>query len=102
MIELPSDFIHEPPKGYRYESVQFKTNVDAIWTVCNRRFLYNNGDESRCIWGFVKYKRTKRNITHTYHAPINSKKPGKEVKIDDTSPYSAIQLNLNPLERAFL
>ena len=101
MIELPSDFIHQPPKGYRYESIQFKTNVDAIWTISDHRFLHNNGDESRCIWGFVKYKRTKRNITHTYYAPVNSKKIGKEVEIEQTSPYSAMQLNLNPLMLAF-
>ena len=102
MTALPDDFIHQPPKGYRYESIQFKTNVDAIWTVSDYRFLYNNGDEYRCIWGFVKHKRTKRSSTHTYHAPINSNKIGKEVSIEDTSPYTAMQLKLTPLEKFFV
>jgi hypothetical protein len=102
MIELPSDFIHQPPKGYRYESIQFKTNVDAIWTISDRRFLYNDGDESRCIWGFVKHKRTKRSSTHTYHAPVNCNKVGVEVNINETSPYTAMQLNLTPLEQFFV
>jgi hypothetical protein len=101
MIELPSDFIHQPPKGYRYESIQFKTNVDAIWTISDRRFLYNNGAESRCIWGFVKHKRTKKGSTHTYHAPINSNKIGKEVNINDTRKFTAMQINYQGLEGFF-
>ena len=102
MTALPDDFIHQPPKGYRYESIQFKTNVDAIWTISDRRFLYNSGDESRCIWGFVKHKRTKRSSTHAYYAPINSNRIGKEVAIEDTSPYTAMKLNLTPLEQFFV
>ena len=102
MTALPDDFIHQPPKGYRYESIQFKTNVDAIWTVSDYRFLYNDGDESRCIWGFVKHKRTKRSSTHAYYAPINSNRIGKEVSKEDTSPYTAMKLNLTPLEQFFV
>ena len=102
MTALPDDFIHQPPKGYRYESIQFKTNVDAIWTVSDYRFLYNSGDESRCIWRFVKHKRTKRSSTHAYYAPIDSNRIGKEVAIEDTSPYTAMKLNLTPLEQFFV
>lgn len=94
MIELPIDFPHEPPTGYRYETVQFKSNVVAIWTVCNPGFSYNGGNDIRCIWGFWSSK------TGKYYAPINSKKVGKIVDIADTRPYSSMQLNLNPLELA--
>ena len=91
-MELPVDFIHEPPENYRYESVQFKRNVVAIWTVCSRRFTYNSGDESRCIWGFYDTKKC------AYFAPINSKQIGAQVDINSTTPYSAMQLNLRGLE----
>jgi len=90
-MELPTDFIHEPPKGYRYTTLQFKRNVVSIWTVYDRGFVYNGHSESHCIWGFYDTKK------RTYYAPINSKKVGDVVNIEDTSPYSAMQLNLNPL-----
>ena len=51
MNELPPDFPHDAPTGYRYETIPFTTTVDAIWTISNRRFNYNDGDESRTIWG---------------------------------------------------
>jgi len=35
VIELPTDFPHQAPKGYKYEMLEFKRNVIAIWTVCN-------------------------------------------------------------------
>ena len=35
-----------------------------------------------------------------YIAPINHKRPGKVVDINDTRDYTAMQLNLNPLEHA--
>ena len=92
MIELPSDFIHEAPNGYRYESLPFKRSIIAIWTVCSRRFTYNSGDESRCIWGFYDAKK------RAYFAPINSKQIGAQVDINSTTPYSAMQLNRKGLE----
>jgi len=92
LSELPPDFIHEAPDGYRYESVQFKRSIVAIWTVCSRRFTYNSGDESRCIWGFYDTKK------RAYYAPINSKQIGAQVDINSTTPYSAMQLNLRGLE----
>ena len=36
-----------------------------------------------------------------YFAPINFSKCGNQVDIADTRPYSAMQLNLNPLEMLF-
>jgi len=92
MVEFP----HKPPKGMYYEQTEFKRNVTAIWVHYKRRFDYNNGDSVRCIWGFYNSK------TKSYHAPINSSTVGSVVDINRTTPYSAMQLNLNPLELAFL
>ena len=93
MLELPDDFIHTPPEGYRYEAIQSKRNVIAIWTVFERGFNYNDHDESYCIWGFYNTKKQQ------YHAPINSKKVGDVVDVNRTTPYTAMQLNLNGLEQ---
>ena len=102
-MELPIDFHHEPPKGYRYKVVRKNTTTVAIWTVCHREFIYSDGNDSYCIWGFCKTKTTtKRGSKNTYYAPINSNKIGKEVSIHDTTPYTAMQLNLTPLEAAFI
>lgn len=95
-MELPNDFPHTAPQGYRYEVIQSKTNVISIWTVFERGFTYNDHNESHCIWGFYNTKKQQ------YHAPINAKKIGDVVDVDNTSPYTAMQLNLNPLELAFL
>ena len=92
MHELPHDFPHTSPEGYRYETLPFKRNFISIWTVYQRGFTYNGNNESRCIWGFYNTKKG------TYHAPINSTKCGDQVDIKSTTPYSAMQLNLNPLE----
>ena len=93
MLELPDDFIHTPPEGYRYEAIQSKRNVIAIWSVFERGFNYNGHDESYCIWGFYNTKKRQ------YHAPINSKKVGDVVDVNRTTPYTAMQLNLNGLEQ---
>lgn len=100
VTELPYDFPHQPPTGYRYETVSFKSNVTAIWLVSHRGFVYNNNNPTRTIWGFVKTKRGRKgSVTTTYHAPINSNKVGKEVDVNTTRSYTAMPLNLNPLER---
>ena len=93
MLELPDDFPHIAPEGYRYEVMQSKRNVISIWSVFERGFTYNDHNESYCIWGFYNTK------TRTYYAPINSKKVGDVVRISDTSPYTAMPLNLNGLEQ---
>ena len=85
---------HQPPEGYEYQSVQFKSNIVAVWLLCHRRFVYNGGTPTRTIWGFYNTK-TKR-----FYAPINSKTVGEEVSLTDTSPYTSMPLNLNPLEYA--
>jgi hypothetical protein len=92
--ELPPNFPHKPPEGYRYEAVRKNSSIVAIWTVCNLGFVYNNGADVRCIWGFYNSKK------RCYYAPINSTKQGDQVDINSTTPYTAMQLNLNPLEHA--
>lgn len=92
MIEFP----HSAPKGYSYEQREFKRNVVAIWIRNHRQFDYNGGHSVASIWGFYNTK------TKTYYAPVSSTKCGNEVNINSTTPYSAMQLNLNPLELAFL
>ena len=88
---LPDDFPHQPPKGYYYRTLQFKRHVISIWTVHQHGFTYNGHGESVCIWGFYDTK------TNTYYAPITSSKQGDQVDVNNTTPYSAMQLNLNPL-----
>ena len=87
------DFRHDPPKGYRYEVIRKNNSIVAIWTVCNPGFVYNNGDDIRCIWGFYNTKKRQ------YFAPINSNKVGEPVDFNNTTPYTAMQLNLNGLEQ---
>ena len=85
---------HTPPEGYEYQTVQFKRDIVAVWLLCHRRFIYNHGAPTRTIWGFYNTK------TKQYHAPINSKTIGQVVSLKDTTPYTSMPLNLNPLEHA--
>jgi hypothetical protein len=94
---LPHDFTYQscPPQGYSYEVTLFKRNILAIW-ICNHgKFSYTD-KTPKSIWGFYDRK------TKCYYAPINSSKQGDKVDIKDTTPYSSMQLNLNPLEAAFV
>lgn len=92
-MELPPDFPHSPPKGYSYEVRKFKRNLLAIW-ICNHGIFSYTSDTPKSIWGFHSTQNGE------YYAPVNAKKVGAVVSISDTSPYSAMQLNLNPLEAA--
>jgi hypothetical protein len=96
MIGLPDDFPHQPPKGYRYETLQFKSNVVSIWTVYERGFVYNDHNECHCIWGFYDTKK------RCYYAPINATKQGNQVDVNNTTPYTSMPIKLNPLEAAFV
>ena len=93
-LELPPDFPHEPPKGYHYEVESFRRNVCRICIVNDGTFSYTT-DAPKCVWGFYNTK------TGKYSAPINFSKQGDSVDINNTRPYTAMQLNLNPLMAAF-
>ena len=95
MIELPTDFIHEPPKGYHYEVDQFRRNVHRICIVNDGTFSYTDV-APKSVWGFYNTK------TGKYSAPVNFSKQGDTVDINRTTPYSAMQLNLNPLEQCLM
>jgi hypothetical protein len=95
VIELPTDFPHQAPKGYKYEILEFKRNVIAIWTVCNPGFVYNGGNDIRCIWGFYNTKKRQ------YHSPINFKKVGEIVDVNKTTAYTAMPI-LKPLRVSIL
>jgi len=99
-MELPIDFPHVAPEGFSYKVEQFKKNIDAIWLCHPDKYTFTS-DPVRTIWGFIKYKRIKGSSSHTYHAPINCNKVGVGVDINDTRVYTAMQLNLTPLEKAF-
>ena len=85
----------EPPNNYTYETRTHNRTFIGIWLHCHHRFVYNGGAPVYTIWGFWCSK------TGKYYAPINSKTIGKEVRIEDTTPYSAMPINLNPLMLAF-
>ena len=92
-LELPPDFPHEPPKGYHYEVESFRRNVCRICIINDGSFSYTDV-APKSVWGFYNTK------SRTYSAPINFSKQGDTVDINKTRPYTAMQLNLNPLEAA--
>jgi len=96
MFDNSFNFPHTAPKGYHYEFHTKTSNLCSIWIVFDREFVYNSGSKTSCIWGFYDCKRG------TYFAPINSKRKGKEVRIEDTSPYTAMPLNLSILEQCMV
>lgn len=97
------DFPHSPPEGYSYQVERHNASTIAIWLLHHRRYVFSDDDQPvRTIWGFIKCKRTKKCNTHTYHAPINSNKIGKEIDVKNTTPYTSMQLNLTPLEMAYV
>ena len=93
-LELPPDFHHEPPKGYHYEVEHFRRNVCRICIVNDGSFSYTDVPP-KSVWGFYDVKKGR------YSAPINFSKQGDTVDINNTRPYTAMQLNLNPLMAAF-
>ena len=92
MIEFP----HSPPKDCSYEYENFNTSTIRIWLCNSRQFDYNLGASTKTVWGFYSPKK------RVYYAPINVKTIGKEVNIDNTTAYTAMQLKRTPLESAFL
>ena len=85
------EFPHTPPIGYSYETKQFKSNVVSIWLHHHYEYVYSIEPVST-IWGFYNRK------TKCYHSPITSTKCGNKVDILETTPYTAMVPNYNPLE----
>lgn len=92
MIEFP----HSAPKGYSYEQVSFKSQVVAIWIIHHHKFSYSGNRTVRSIWGFYNQK------TKQYHSPINSKTPGKVIEIEKTTPYTAMSVQSQGVEKYFV
>ena len=90
------EFPHSPPKDCSYEYENFNTRTIRIWLCNSRQFDYNLGACTKTVWGFYSPKK------RVYYAPVNSKTIGKQVDIDNTTAYTAMQLKRTPLESAFL
>jgi hypothetical protein len=90
------EFPHKAPKGYSYEFESWNTSTVRIMLSCNRKFDYNLGARTQTVWGFYKPKK------RTYLAPVNAKTIGKQVNIEDTTPYTSMPLNQTPLTAAFV
>ncbi len=86
---------HDAPKGFEYWIDDHNKTIKRIWIRNLSNFSYTSENPSS-IWGFYNTKKEE------FIAPINSKKPGKVVNIKDTTPYSAMKKNINPLMAAFL
>ena len=95
-IDLIPQFKHKAPEGYSYEVEEFKRGIFSIWLRCHRKFDYNMGETTRTIWGFWSHKKCE------FYSPVNSKTVGKVVDFKNTRNYTAMPLNLNPLEAAFV
>ena len=91
MIELPPEFTHTPPTDYSYEVTKHNKGYLAIWIINHQEFTYTD-TPPRSIWGFYNIKQ------RVFHAPINAKSPGKKVE-HETTPYSAMKINRNPLQQ---
>tara|TARA_B100000073_G_scaffold152506_1_gene125830 strand:- start:1245 stop:1526 length:282 start_codon:yes stop_codon:yes gene_type:complete len=87
-------FPHKAPKGYEYWSDDYSKTIKRIWIRNLGTFTYTE-EQPSAVWGFFNRK------TGDFIAPINCKKPGKVVDINRTSPYTAMPLQLTPLEAAF-
>ena len=86
----------EPPNNYTYETREHNRTFIGIWLHCHHRFVYNGGAPVYTIWGFYNRK------TKQYHSPINSSKPGDVVNVNNTTPYTSMPLNLNPLMQCLM
>lgn len=83
------------PEGYHYEVEEYRRNVVSFWLCGGPKYLYRDNTSPRTIHSFYNYKK------NVWYAPINSKKMGDEVAPEAIRPWTAMQLNLNPLMAAF-
>jgi len=93
MIELPASFPHIAPSGYAYEVENFNTRVLRIMLRHHKKYDYNLGKSVATVWGFYSPKK------RIYYSPINAASVGREVSINETSPYTAMPILMNPLEK---
>jgi len=91
-----AEFPHKAPKGYSYEYEQFNSRMIRIMLCCSYKFDYNHGASTKTVWGFYSPKK------RIYYAPVNAKTVGQEVNILNTTSYTAMQIQHNPLTAAFL
>lgn len=91
-----AEFPHKAPKNYSYEYEQFNTRTVRIVLCCSLKFDYNHGVPTQTVWGFYNPKK------RVYYAPVNAKTIGKEVNVNDTTPYTAMPIQQTPLTAAFV
>ena len=90
------EFPHKAPKDYSYEFENWNASTIRIMLCCHREFDYNLGASTKTVWGFYKPKK------RVYLAPVNVKTIGKQVDINNTTPYTAMPLQQTPLEQFFV
>ena len=91
------EFPHQPPQGFEYWTDDYSKTIKRIWIRNKtREFIYGDEKHPSSVWGFYCTRKKE------YLAPINYKKPGKVVKLHNTTPYTAMSLNLTPIQSAFL
>ena len=95
-FELPESFHHSPPKGYFFETEDFKKNIIRIWLCNTRKFIYNDGVPTRTIHSFYNTK------TREYFAPVNSKTIGACVDIKDTRAWTSMPIKYQGIESFFV
>ena len=91
-----AEFPHKAPKNYSYEFETWNARAIRIMLRCHRKFDYNLGASTATVWGFYSPKK------RVYYAPVNAKTIGKEVNIENTTPYSAMPIKRTALEAAFV
>ena len=92
-MNLPDGFPHKAPAGYSYEV--------RILSATLFLFGYSIPIVSLTLpILFIRYGDSMTQKKSVTLQPINHKRPGKVVDINDTRDFTAMQLNLNPLEHA--
>jgi len=86
------EFPHKPPEGYSYETKQHKINMVSIWLCHHYPYVYSSNQRVSTIWGFYNTKK------RCYYSPATSSQQGDTVDVSQTTAYSAIIPQYNPLE----
>ena len=89
-LSLPDGFPHKPPKITPTKS----HNIGEMFLL----FGYGITVVILILMMMLGLSGILQHKTGTYSSPINSTKCGDPVDISDTRDYTAMQLNLNPLE----